>query len=140
MGCRRSTRYRRLHGPLSIHRIQRCLVMMEVSRPVASWPQRPTLRLPQFFPLALPFLADAALQKTAARPSSSALRPCGCGRRQAGFETSIEAAIGAAEINDRRLNMATIGTFTKTNDGFTGTIQTVGLKAKVTIAPVEKRG
>jgi len=36
--------------------------------------------------------------------------------------------------------MATIGTFTKTNDGFTGTIQTVGLKAKVVIAPVEKRG
>jgi len=60
--------------------------------------------------------------------------------RQAGFETSIEAAIGAAEINERRLNMATIGTFTKTNDGFTGTIQTVGLKAKVAIAPVEKRG
>ena len=36
--------------------------------------------------------------------------------------------------------MATIGTFTKTNDGFTGTIQTVGLKAKVAITPVEKRG
>jgi uncharacterized protein (DUF736 family) len=68
------------------------------------------------------------------------LQPRGCGRRQAGFETSIEAAIGAAEINERRLNMATIGTFTKTNDGFTGTIQTVGLKAKVAIAPVEKRG
>ena len=36
--------------------------------------------------------------------------------------------------------MAIIGTFTKTNDGFTGTIQTVGLKAKGAIAPVEKRG
>lgn len=36
------------------------------------------------FPLAPPFLADAALQKTAARPSSSALQPCGCGRRRAG--------------------------------------------------------
>lgn len=36
--------------------------------------------------------------------------------------------------------MATIGTFTKSSNGFTGTIQTVGLKAKVAIAPVEKRG
>jgi len=36
--------------------------------------------------------------------------------------------------------MATIGTFTKTNAGFTGTIQTVGLKAKIAITPVEKCG
>ena len=36
--------------------------------------------------------------------------------------------------------MATIGTFTKTNTGFTGSIQTVGLKAKVAITPIEKRG
>ena len=36
--------------------------------------------------------------------------------------------------------MATIGTFTKTNAGFNGTIQTIGLKAKVAITPVEKRG
>ena len=35
--------------------------------------------------------------------------------------------------------MATTGTFTKTNAGFTGTIQTVGLKAKVAITPIEKR-
>ena len=36
--------------------------------------------------------------------------------------------------------MATIGTFTKTSSGFSGTIQTMGLKAKVAITPVEKRG
>ena len=36
--------------------------------------------------------------------------------------------------------MATIGTVTKTNAGFNGTIQTIGLKAKVAITPVEKRG
>ena len=34
--------------------------------------------------------------------------------------------------------MATIGTFTKTNADFNGTIQTIGLKAKVAITPVEK--
>lgn len=36
--------------------------------------------------------------------------------------------------------MATIGNFTKTANGFSGTIQTIGLKAKVTITPAEKRG
>ncbi len=36
--------------------------------------------------------------------------------------------------------MATIGTITKTKAGFTGIIQTVGLKAKIAITPVEKRG
>ena len=34
--------------------------------------------------------------------------------------------------------MATIGTFTKTSAGFNGTIQTLNLKAKVTITPVKK--
>lgn len=35
--------------------------------------------------------------------------------------------------------MATIGTFTKTDNGFDGTIQTLGLKAtKVTVSSVEK--
>lgn len=49
--------------------------------------------------------------------------------------------MGAAEINERRLKiMATIGTFTKTNAGFSGTIQTIGLKAKMAITPAEKRG
>ena len=37
--------------------------------------------------------------------------------------------------------MATIGTFTKAESGFTGSIQTLGLKAsKVAITPVEKTG
>jgi uncharacterized protein (DUF736 family) len=36
--------------------------------------------------------------------------------------------------------VATIGNFTKTANGFSGTIQTIGLKAKVTINPAEKRG
>ncbi len=36
--------------------------------------------------------------------------------------------------------MATIGTFTKNDTGFAGTIQTLGLKAKISINPVEKGG
>lgn len=34
--------------------------------------------------------------------------------------------------------MATIGTFTKTDKGFTGTIETLGLKAKVALTPLDK--
>jgi hypothetical protein len=40
----------------------------------------------------------------------------------AGFATSIEAVIGAAKIDERRLHIATLGTFTKTSAGFTSMI------------------
>jgi uncharacterized protein (DUF736 family) len=36
--------------------------------------------------------------------------------------------------------MAIIGSFTKTNDSFSGTLATLTLKTKVTISPVEKSG
>lgn len=36
--------------------------------------------------------------------------------------------------------MATIGTFTKSDNAYNGQIQTLGLKAKVAITPVEKNG
>jgi uncharacterized protein (DUF736 family) len=36
--------------------------------------------------------------------------------------------------------MAIIGTFTKTKSGFIGDVQTLTLKAKVTVAQVEKNG
>jgi len=36
--------------------------------------------------------------------------------------------------------MAIIGTFTKDNGGFTGTLATLAVKAKVTISAVEKSG
>ena len=36
--------------------------------------------------------------------------------------------------------MATIGTFTKTAAGFNGTVQTLGLNAKVTLSPASKSG
>lgn len=36
--------------------------------------------------------------------------------------------------------MATIGTFTKTTDGYTGTVKTLSLNVKATIRPSEKDG
>jgi len=78
--------------------------------------------------------------KTASRPSYSSLQPCGCGRRRGGSTTSIEAAIGAAEINERRLRHGNHRHLHEDQPAFTGSIQTVGLKAKVAITPIEKRG
>lgn len=34
--------------------------------------------------------------------------------------------------------MATIGTFTRTENGFTGTVKTLSISAKITIRPAEK--
>src|SRR5690606_38285083 len=69
-----------------------------------------------------------------------ALRPCGCGRLAFGPITSIEAAMVVARSTKGDFDMATIGTFTKNDTGFAGTIQTLGLKAKISINPVEKGG
>jgi uncharacterized protein (DUF736 family) len=51
---------------------------------------------------------------------------------------AIEAAMGAARAQTRRLIMATIGTFTKSENGFSGQIKTVTLNVKAKLAPAEK--
>src|SRR3546814_8086511 len=50
--------------------------------------------------------------------------------------SDLKAAMGAAESN-RRLEMANIGSFTKTANGFTGTIRTLALSVKANIVPDE---
>ncbi|HEY2980225.1 MAG TPA: DUF736 domain-containing protein [Anaerolineales bacterium] len=56
-----------------------------------------------------------------------------------GWSIAIEAAMGAA-LRDRQgqLIMATIGTFTKANNGFTGSVKTLTLNVKATIRTAEK--
>jgi len=44
----------------------------------------------------------------------------------------------ARSDNGQETIMATIGTFTRTSDGFNGTVSTLTLDAKVQIRPVEK--
>jgi uncharacterized protein (DUF736 family) len=52
---------------------------------------------------------------------------------------AIEAAMGAARVQTRRLIMATIGTFTKGDTGdFTGAVKTLTLNVKTKIARSEK--
>src|SRR5262249_113711 len=53
------------------------------------------------------------------------------------WKPAIEAAIGAAE-KQRRLSMATIGTFTKSGDRYQGAVRTLTLNVKAQIAPAEK--
>jgi uncharacterized protein (DUF736 family) len=56
-----------------------------------------------------------------------------------GLLIAIEAAMGAARVQTRRLIMATIGTFTKSDNGdFTGTVKTLTLNVKTKIARSEK--
>jgi hypothetical protein len=53
------------------------------------------------------------------------------------FSTAIEVAMGAARTQKRNTTMATIGTFTSTENGFTGSIRTLALNVKARIARVE---
>ena len=52
------------------------------------------------------------------------------------FATAIEAAKGAARNNERNMTMATIGTFTANENGFTGSIRTLALNVKARIARI----
>jgi uncharacterized protein (DUF736 family) len=62
-----------------------------------------------------------------------------CGLIALGLLIAIEAAMGAARVQTRRLIMATIGTFTKGDNGdFTGAVKTLTLNVKTKIARSEK--
>jgi uncharacterized protein (DUF736 family) len=51
---------------------------------------------------------------------------------------AIEAAMGAVSRDRQEHTMATIGTFTKSGNTFTGTIKTLSISAKTTIKAAEK--
>jgi len=53
------------------------------------------------------------------------------------FATAIEAAMARPETPKRNMTMATIGTFTSTENGFNGSIRTLALNVKARIARVE---
>jgi uncharacterized protein (DUF736 family) len=77
------------------------------------------------------------------RKSPACHPPLRCGRKRCGLIAlglliAIEAAMGAARAQTRRVDMATIGTFTKSDNGFGGQIKTVTLNVKAKFAPAEK--
>jgi hypothetical protein len=53
------------------------------------------------------------------------------------FSTAIETAMGAARNSERNTTMATIGTFTSNENGFSGSIRTLALNVKARIARIE---
>jgi uncharacterized protein (DUF736 family) len=55
-----------------------------------------------------------------------------------GLSIAIEAAMGAVPRNRQESTMATIGTFTRSGDSFTGAVKTPSINAKTTIKPADK--
>jgi uncharacterized protein (DUF736 family) len=53
------------------------------------------------------------------------------------FSTAIEAAMGAARNSERNRKMASIGTFTSIENGFSGSIRTLALNVKARIARID---
>jgi uncharacterized protein (DUF736 family) len=63
--------------------------------------------------------------------------PMGAVRSFPVFSTAIEAAMGAARNSERNRKMASIGTFTSIENGFSGSIRTLALNVKARIARID---
>jgi uncharacterized protein (DUF736 family) len=81
------------------------------------------------------FLAED--KKCRLMPSSAAPRVEAAGRSLPGPRIAIEAAMGAARAKTES-TMATIGTFTASDNGFVGSIKTLTLNIKARFAASEK--
>lgn len=64
--------------------------------------------------------------------------PVGARRPPPVSSTAIEAAMGAARATEGLTSMATIGSFTASENGFSGTIKTLNLNVKAKIVRVER--
>jgi len=98
----------------------------------------PQWRPVNFLPLPAP---PSFLARQESRPA--AILRCASGLTAAssiasGRSIAIEAAMGAVPRHRQEHSMATIGTFTKTSDTFTGAVKTLSISAKTTIKPSEK--
>src|SRR6266849_3811038 len=76
----------------------------------------PATAAASFFPPRVPRFASRSKKKSRRRPSGADAVPFGCGPIVPGRTTTIEVAIGAARLEKRNTTMATIGTFTKTEN------------------------
>jgi uncharacterized protein (DUF736 family) len=85
--------------------------------------------------------AFLARQETLPPPSSAALRPVpGASPIAFGLEIAIEAAVVAGSKQQRRSNMANIGSFKKVNSEYQGEIVTLSVQTKnVRIVPETNR-
>lgn len=99
----------------------RCALSLALKPATAGLRFLPLLASPSFL-ARQESLALAALHCVAA--------PLGCGPIASGPSTAIEVAVVAARETHGDDIMATIGTFTSTANGFTGTIKTLNLNVK----------
>src|SRR5229473_2570105 len=81
------------------------------------------------------FLAE---QTSCRLPSSAALRAYGCGSIAPRPCDRHRGRDGRGSRSDKENIMAIIGTFTKSGDGYTGSLKTVTLSVKAKITPAEK--
>jgi uncharacterized protein (DUF736 family) len=90
-----------------------------------------------FFPLP----RSGGIPRGKKKPSAAVLRRAAglaaAGRSLPGPRTAIEAAIGAAR-QQRKTTMATIGTFTAADNGYTGSVKTLTLNVKAKFVATEK--
>jgi uncharacterized protein (DUF736 family) len=97
----------------------------------------PATAIRNFLPLSavLPFLAK---QQSFSRPPSISFRPFRCGPIVPDPCDSHRGREGRGpKPSERNITMATIGTFTATETGFSGSIRTLALNVKARIARVE---
>jgi len=91
-----------------------------------------------FFPLP----RSGGIPRESKKPSHAVLRAAAgltaAGRSLPGPRTAIEAATVAARQQNGENTMATIGTFTASNNGFTGSVKTLTLNVKATFVAAEK--
>jgi uncharacterized protein (DUF736 family) len=96
----------------------------------------PATARPAFFPAAKRRLPRGT-KKLSAAVLCDALGLMAAGRSLPGPRTAIEAAIGAAR-QQRKTTMATIGTFTAADNGYTGSVRTLTLNVKAIFVATEK--
>jgi uncharacterized protein (DUF736 family) len=89
-----------------------------------------------FSPGLCPFLTPA--KKVSPPPSSAVLRPNGCGVDRLQLSDRHRLRWAQPEQPTRRMTMATIGSFTKTENVFTGEVRTPMLNVKARITPSGK--
>jgi uncharacterized protein (DUF736 family) len=120
--------------PRGTHAASDGLIWPRVGCASITFPQR---RSVDFLPLRWrAFLARA--RKSPARHPPLRYGRKRCGLIAPGLSIAIEAAMGAARVQTRRLIMATIGTFTKSDEDFTGVVKTIVLNVKAKITRTEK--
>jgi uncharacterized protein (DUF736 family) len=81
--------------------------------------------------------AFLAQQETLARPSSAVLRAFGCGPAAEALLTAIRPREARSETAVKEITMAQIGSFTRSDDGFNGTIHTLTLNIRARFVPAE---